>query len=203
MVERKRLKPEDLVEDPAIDVVEDKPKPGRPALYDPKFAPIAKVLCSRGATSADLADAFGVSTVSIYNWESWHPEFGEAVRLGKVEIFDPRVERALAERALGYSVDTEEIKVTKDGDVLRIPVRKHYPPETTACIFWLKNRQPQKWRDVWKIEHEGKVELEKLTAAELLEEIRKEASSMGLLSQMETLGVAPASKNGKGNGVKH
>jgi hypothetical protein len=31
-------------------------------------------------------------------------------------------------------------------------VRKHYPPDVTACIFWLKNRQPEKWRDVHRHE---------------------------------------------------
>jgi hypothetical protein len=28
----------------------------------------------------------------------------------------------------------------------------HVPPDTTACIFWLKNRDPQHWRDVQQME---------------------------------------------------
>src|ERR1035437_1408941 len=144
---------------------------GPKSTYLPQFSKVAGVLCSRGATNADLADAFSVTTMTVQNWMGMYPEFDEAVRRGKAEIFDPKVERALAQRALGYSVDTEEIRVLKDGEVIRVPVRKHYPPETLACIFWLKNRKPEQWRDVQNHLHSGKVE--NLTAAELLAEIRR------------------------------
>lgn len=199
MVERKRVELPPLkkaARDPG------KPKLGRPSTYQARYAKIALVLCSRGATDTDLADAFDVTTVCIQKWQSMHPEFGEAVRKGKVEMFDPKVERACAQLAIGYSVDTEDVKVTKDGDIIRYPIRKHFPPNATACIFWLKNRQPTKWRDVWKIEHDGKIELESLTAQQLLDEIRKEAAELGIAvppAMSATIGVAPV----KANGTKH
>jgi hypothetical protein len=75
-----------------------------------------------------------------------YPKLREAVDAGN-DVFNPRVERALAERALGYSVDVEECFVL-DGEVHREVVRKYYPPDVTACIYWTKNRLPHKWRDV-------------------------------------------------------
>lgn len=192
MVERVRLKKREPVVIPSN------------SKYDPKFVPIARTLCSFGAKDAELADAFGVHTDTIQYWLSAYPEFGAAVFEGKSEVFDPKVERALAQLAVGYAVDVEEVKVTKDGDEVRYTVRKHFPPNVAAAIFWLKNRQPHKWRDVWKIEHEGKLELEKLTSAQLLEEIRKEATELGILPEtlLKSNGVAPAGKGGNGK-TKH
>jgi hypothetical protein len=28
-----------------------------------------------------------------------------------------------------------------------VPYIQHVPPDVTACIFWLKNRDPEHWRD--------------------------------------------------------
>lgn len=128
---------------------------GRPSSYNPKYAGIAKKLCALGATDADLASAFGVTTPTIWAWRNQFPEFFNALKESK-GAFDEVVERSLAQRALGYTYDTEEIKLTKDGEVLRVPVRKHIPPDTTACIFWLKNRRPEQWRDVNRFEHTGR-----------------------------------------------
>ena len=175
-------------------------KRGPKSTYKPEYAKIAEVLCSRGATDADLATAFGKTTVTMQVWCSEYPEFGAAVLHGKASVFDPKVERALAQRALGYAVDTEEIKVIKD-KVVRVPVRKHYPPDPTSCIFWLKNRNPEAWRDVWKIDHE--VKQVDVTSEQLLEQIRKDATELGILPEtvLRPAGVAP---NGKGgNGTKH
>lgn len=154
--------------------------PGRPATYEDRFAAMAEAHCKLGATDADLADLFGVTVMAIKNWMSRHPEFGAAVRHGKAEVFDPKVERSLAQKALGYSVDVEEVKILQSGREVRYTIRKHYPPDTTACIFWLKNRNPQQWRDVQDHRHTGKLELEKLTSEELLDMLKKEAVELGL-----------------------
>ena len=194
MIERKRIK---IKEPPKKNYAGE--TRGPKSSYRPEYAKLAGELAARGATDADLALAFGKTTWTIRSWCATYPEFGEAVAHGKNEIFDPKVERALAERALGYTVDMEEIKVI-DGAVVRVPTRKHFPPDTTACIFWLKNRKPEQWRDVWKIDHAGELKLDSLTAEQLLAEIRKEAAELGILPEsMKSFatGVAP---NGKGNG---
>jgi hypothetical protein len=60
--------------------------------------------------------------------------------------------------AMGFEHDSEEIKVIsmgKEGSAIeRVAIRKIYPPDPTAAIFWLKNRQSAKWRD----KHENKVD---------------------------------------------
>lgn len=127
---------------------------GRPSSYDPKFAKVAEQLCRLGAIDSDLATAFGVTTQTIWNWRSRYSDFFEALKGGK-EAYDVLVERALASRALGYTYDAVEIKVV-GGEVRRVRVRKHVPPDVTAAIFWLKNRRPEQWRDVNRFEHTGR-----------------------------------------------
>ena len=169
--------------------------------YKPEFAKAAKFLCARGATNPVLADFFGVHTQTIVDWNAQHEEFATALREGKAEIFDPLVERSLAQRALGYSVDVLEVKyVGKDAERVEDIVRKHYPPDTTACIFWLKNRQPDKWRDVHDVRHGGKVEHEHKSAEELLDEIKREVTELGLgiILEQVTGSVVPNDK-----GTKH
>jgi hypothetical protein len=137
---------------------EPSPRPksrgGRPSSYDPKYASAAAQLCKLGATDADLATAFKVTTPTIWAWRNKYPEFFSALKESK-GAFDETVERSLAQKAVGYSYDSEEIKVV-DGKIVRVPVRKHVPPDTTACIFWLKNRRPEQWRDVNRFEHTGR-----------------------------------------------
>lgn len=184
----------DYVEEPAERYREDgQRRRGPKPQYNPKYAQIARVMCAQGATDTVLADAFGVCSNTILNWQAEYPAFKEAVAYGKAQVFDPLVERSLAMRAIGYAVDTEDIKLAKDGNVLRIPVRKHYPPDVTACIFWLKNRRPELWRDVWKIETENKTEMQKLSSEELLQVIKDEMAELGVdfRSLAKLKGVAP------------
>lgn len=109
-----------------------------------------------GATDKDMADFFGVSEQTVNAWKKKQPEFLESIKRGKAEA-DSRVAQSLYRRATGYERDEVEIKVVAIGDnqgseVQQIPVVKHYPPDTTACIFWLKNRQKEKWRDKQEVE---------------------------------------------------
>jgi hypothetical protein len=70
-----------------------------------------------------------------------------------LEESDARVERSLYNRAVGYSFNSEKIFCNKDGEVTRVPIVEHVPPDVTAQIFWLKNRDPARWRDAWQVEH--------------------------------------------------
>jgi hypothetical protein len=65
----------------------------------------------------------------------------------------PRVVRSLYSRAVGYSFNSEKIFCNKDGEVTRVPIVEYVPPDVTAQIFWLKNRDPARWRDAWQIDH--------------------------------------------------
>lgn len=172
---------------------------GRPDEYNPEYARMAQAHCRLGATDDDLADLFGVSTSTIRNWISRHRAFAEAVSAGMLQVFSPRVVRSLAQRAIGYVVDTVENKVMRDGSIVRYGVRKHYPPDVTACIFWLKNRMPEDWKDVQ--DHVIKNNnLDRVTSAELLAEIRREAQELGILPQNLPRGVAGGDSR---NGTRH
>lgn len=103
---------------------------GRPSAYEPEFASRAKDLCDEGATDAELAEEFGVSSRTILTWRRKHPEFCEACTVGK-DVADARVERSLYQRAVGY------------GDM---------PAEIRAIEYWLNNRCPKRWRN--RTQHE-------------------------------------------------
>lgn len=135
-----------------LGVVEAPRGRGQPSKYDPKFAPIAKKMAKLGAINMDLAEAFEVSLNTIKNWQASEPEFKAACTLPK-EVANEKVERSLFERATGYSYHAVKIFMTKDGDIIEHDYIEHVPPETAACIFWLKNRKPDEWKD--KREYEG------------------------------------------------
>lgn len=113
-------------------------------------------LCLLGATDAELANFFEVTETTINNWKIDHPIFFESIKNGR-EKADAEVGKRLYERAMGFEHDSEEIKVV-DGHVERVPIRKIYPPETIAAIFWLKNRQGKKWKDRHEVEITGAID---------------------------------------------
>jgi hypothetical protein len=130
---------------------------GRPPKYDPERTPVqAEKLCRQfGADDQALAEYFEVDVSTISRWKNEHPEFKEALRRGKDAFDTERVEQALLHRAIGYSHPEDDIRVV-NGEVVITPTVRHYPPDTAAAIFWLKNRQRDRWRD--KIEHDHGVQ---------------------------------------------
>lgn len=137
---------------------------GRPTKYEARFASQAKKLCLLGATNDDLAEFFEVSPATIDNWIREHPRFLGAIKRSRAAA-DARVARRLYERAMGYSHPAVKI-MQHEGVPIEVPYTERYPPDTVACIFWLKNRQPKKWRDKQEVEHSGTVNLaERLTKA--------------------------------------
>lgn len=118
---------------------------GRPSKYKPEFVDQVKLLAENGATTAEIAEFFEVSSPTIRLWCAQNKDFLSALKAGK-KIADDRVERSLYERAVGYSYDALKI-MSYEGEVITQPYVEHVPPDTTAAIFWLKNRRPEKWRD--------------------------------------------------------
>lgn len=127
-----------------------KAKDGRPTKYKKEYNKQAAKLCALGATDIQLADFFGVCDKTIDNWKSSHPEFLRSLKESKAQL-DNKVERSLFERARGYSHPEEKV-FCNNGEITTHDTTKHYPPESTAMIFWLKNRQPEKWRDRQEID---------------------------------------------------
>lgn len=118
---------------------------GRPTVYRKEYVETAKLMCRLGATEIELADEFGVTCQTIRNWNRRYPEFFSAQKLGKAEA-DQRVTKSLYHRAVGYTFNSVKV-AHHNGDPVKIPYREHMPPDTAACIFWLKNRRPDLWRD--------------------------------------------------------
>jgi hypothetical protein len=126
---------------------------GRPSKYKEEFAAQAKKLCALGATDSQLADFFEVAVSTISLWKVEHPEFSEALKMAKEEA-DEKVEQSLYRRAMGYECDETDIRVV-GGEIVKTDIRKIYPPDTTAAIFWLKNRKPAQWREMKAVELTG------------------------------------------------
>lgn len=99
-----------------------------------------------GLTDEQIANNIGITAKTLYEWKNRYREICKALKKGK-EVVDIQVENALLKRALGYDYQEERIeKSEKDGTKV-VQTLKHIPPDTTAQIFWLKNRRPDKWRD--------------------------------------------------------
>jgi hypothetical protein len=126
---------------------------GRPTKYRVEFAQLAYNYCLLGATDKDLADFFEVTESTVNEWKVNHPKFSESIKRGKV-IADAKVAKSLFKRANGFKANDVDIKIFR-GKVIKTPLIKQYPPDTIAGIFWLKNRQPDKWRDKQVVKHEG------------------------------------------------
>jgi transcriptional regulator with XRE-family HTH domain len=135
---------------------------GRPSkfeLYEKVILNIAKY----GLTDKQIASAVGIDESSLNNWKKDNPKFFESLKEAKEES-DRSVVKSLYERANGYNINetTKELRMTDDGEkelVVTKVVTKHIVPDTTAQIFWLKNRQPDKWRDKQELEHSGELNI--------------------------------------------
>ena len=120
-----------------------------------------------GLTDDQIAKNIGVSVSTLNNWKNKYVEILEFLKRGK-EVIDRQVENALLKRALGYEyteTTREAVKDPESGEVnmcITKKVTKQVVPDTTAQIFWLKNRKPDKWRD--KPAYEDTSELDKLDA---------------------------------------
>ena len=103
-----------------------------------------------GLIDEQIAHNMGITTKTLYEWKNKYGEISEALKKGK-EVIDRQVENALLKRALGYAYD----ETTYENGVETKRVTKEVAPDTTAQIFWLKNRKPAEWRD--KIEQQQTV----------------------------------------------
>jgi hypothetical protein len=118
---------------------------GRPTLYKDEYVKLAYNYCLLGATDADLAKYFDATETTVNNWKIEHQDFFESIKEGRIEA-DTRVVKSLYKRAIGYDQTTDKIFQFQGAPVV-VPTIDHIQPDTTAQIFWLKNRQPAKWRD--------------------------------------------------------
>lgn len=130
-------------------------KGGRPTKYKEEYCIQAEKLCRKGFIDKELADFFEVNVDTIYEWKKVHESFSDALKRGK-EHSDNAVVNALYNRAIGY--EYEEVKIETGGETEKTTTTtKQLAGDTTAQIFWLKNRRPSEWKDKQHTESTVKV----------------------------------------------
>lgn len=119
----------------------------------------------QGLTNEQIAKNIGVNADTFYTWLKKYPEISESLKKGKAPV-DFEVENALYKRAVGF--DYEEIETIEEevDGVFKTRVKRTLRtalPDTSAIIFWLKNRKPEQWRKLNPVvENKLKAETEKL-----------------------------------------
>jgi len=170
----------------------ERKKRGRKSLFNPKKHPaMVKELAEAGKTNQQIADALNIGISTLKNWMGDNPEFLATIKKGK-DYADGEVVDSLFKRAKGYQItekkiiqlgderterdsDEREFRITKQRREITV---KEVLPDPTSMIFWLKNRQPQDWRDKQQVEHSGEVNVNtnptQMTDEEIIALIRKE-----------------------------
>lgn len=120
--------------------------------YKPEYDTLAFNYCSLGADDVKLGELFNVTKTTINNWKNDHPTFFDSLKRGKGAHDSIRVEDSLLKRALGYEW-TEEKQEDGTNGSKTTTVNKHVPGDATSMIFWLKNRDPNRWREKQEISH--------------------------------------------------
>jgi transcriptional regulator with XRE-family HTH domain len=133
-------------------------KMGRPTVFSDEIKDRVKLFARKGFTDKEIAQGIGITKETLNNWKKKYPDFFTSINEWKA-LPNAEVERSLFERACGYSHPEDKV-FCNNGEIIVQPTIKHYPPDPTAIIFWLKNRRPDKWRDKQDVEHSGDVVVE-------------------------------------------
>lgn len=134
-----------------------------------------------GLTDQQIAHNLGIGLRTYYEYKERYPQFSQSLQKGKDDV-DIQVENALFKRAMGYTYE-EVQEIEKDGQVVeKKKTVKEVQPDTTAQIFWLKNRRPEIWRD--KREVEARSEVVNRHEYHIEQTIQSDPESAELLKQL-------------------
>ena len=133
------------------------PANGRPTKYKPDYAEQGYQYALLGYTDKQLAITFGIALSTLNKWKKEFSDFSDALRGGK-NLADAEVAVGLFNRATGYSYQSEKILVV-NGIVERHLITIYLLPDANACLQWLRNRQPELWRDKQNVELSGVIEV--------------------------------------------
>ncbi len=163
-------------------------KRGRPAMYREELAQISQKLALHGLTIEQIAEALDVTARSFYRWLKRYPELSQSIKEAK-DVADREVEQSLFKKAKGFTRIIHRTAFdSKTGQLHEWDEEHYYPPDVTSCIFWLKNRQPQKWRD----KHEVTANIE-INA--FLRKVIEKASEIGPMYLCETRTISGSSQS--------
>lgn len=123
-----------------------------------------------GLTDDQIADNIGIARSTLSEWKNRFPDISDALKKGK-EVVDIQVENALLQKALGITktvkkpIKVKEViydngKRARETESIEYADEEIYiPPDTTALIFWLKNRKPDVWRDKRDVSLDGSMNM--------------------------------------------
>lgn len=164
-----------LLEREVMTMAKKKSKGGRPSKYETHVKPYLNQIAAwarNGLVDEQIAQNLGVATSTFYEYKKKFPELSEALKTNK-ELADLEVENALRQRALGYEYNEITKELINGELVVTKVVTKQMAPDTTAQIFWLKNRRPDIWRDRHEVGHSGSMEINNPMVNLSDEELRK------------------------------
>ncbi len=130
-------------------------KSGRRGKYSSDIPAKVKTWCEEGKTEKEICKKLNVGHSAFGEWKNKYPELMDALKQGKKKP-DDEVENSLFKRATGYEYEEVTTSVQSKGGEQYTEVKKvkkSIPPDTLACIYWLKNRRPDKWKDKQEIDH--------------------------------------------------
>jgi len=142
-----------------------KNKGGRPSKFDHIDMEHVRKLAESGWTDKQMSDFFEVSEVTWNAWKKKNGKFLKSLKDWK-EYADNKVERSLYERATSYSHPEAKI-LNNNGEEMIVDTMKHYAPDPTSMIFWLKNRKTKDWRDKAELDLNAKHSFEDVPTEEL------------------------------------
>lgn len=119
---------------------------GRPTKKSDDKLTAAIRMAEYGLTDAQISHCLGITRATLHNWKKENSSFFDTLKSAKEEA-DKKVEKSLFKRANGYSYTEKQTEKRNGSTVSEKKIKKTVAPDTVACIFWLKNRQPEKWRD--------------------------------------------------------
>lgn len=132
--------------------MEENKRIGRPTDYNEKLHPIlAESLAQQGFIDTEIAEKMDIDVSTFYRWKRLYPDFCESIKKGK-ESIDDLIEDSLFRKAKGYTIKLKKPMTVNDGKesgshIEEVEYDAHFPGDTTAMIFWLKNRRPKEWRE--------------------------------------------------------
>ena len=146
-----------------------------------------------GLTNEQIASNIGINRDTLYTWIKKYPDISDTLKKGK-EVIDRQVENALLKRALGYSYDevTQERMESGELEVTKV-ITKHVSPDTTAQIFWLRNRKGLVWSNKDQVDAANVKANTELTKAktQLIKGAEHDTSLMQVLLDTLSGGDAP------------
>lgn len=167
----------------------------RPSKYETHVQPkllLIEAWARDGLTLDQIADNLGIAKSTLCDYQNNYSDLSDALKNGR-EVIDVMVENALLKSAMGYEYEevTTEYTDLKSGEnvypaEVTKRVVKHAAPNTTALIFWLKNRKPKQWRDKQEIEQSGSlaldVDIERMDDNEILDGIKDTLQAINTLT---------------------